>query len=607
MMRSNKYLLAALAAFVLAVTTAHGGDVLGVQTVLAQAGSTVKGQLGEPAVGLMSALGILISFMQVIALIGLWILQYTLSTDFLTDSNMLQNLNQIWTLSRDLVNLAFALMLIGVAIYTIITAKKELISGKMVHFVTAVILVNFSWFFPRVIIDISNILTSAVFSIPNMLPSFSCSMPGERSTDPPRACRVVLDVLILPRSEQTQRGNPNFYCNQPIVDPTPVVRCECLGALACYKEGEFTAAQSLGPGHAMINGLAVSFARITAMAKVPGSAIDPGSGASQNAIVTSLRAMISTLMAAVVLTAAGLPLVALAIGMIIRMLILWVCVAFMPFAFLGYAWNGKLGIPEPWPAEYDVWKNFISAAFLPVVVAVPFAIGFVMLSTTAVIQDPSTGLVFGTPILEGVTTWWRLMWQGAAIGIIYTGSFTALKRNALIGSVTDKVKGFGDTLIGAAASAPQLIPLPLPGGSRPTVGQLMNTPTQIKQAIQQAGREGKSFKEVFDSIRKGNTQQQVLNTQQANEALRKNAAAENNIANALSQLNGLSGQAREAKLQELIKHMNDANVPNAQRLTSNNVLPELRRIAQLQGNSGIIGGQLSNIENAIKAGNNPPR
>jgi hypothetical protein len=181
MMRSHKHFLSVFCLVLLGAIIAHGGDVLGVQAAYAQAGSTVQGQLGEPAVGLMSALGILISFLEVLALIGLWILQYALSTDFLTDPNMLTNLNQIWILSRDIVNLAFALMLIGVAIYTIITAKKELITGKMVHFVTAVILVNFSWFFPRVIIDISNIMTSAVFSIPNMLPNFSCRMPGERA------------------------------------------------------------------------------------------------------------------------------------------------------------------------------------------------------------------------------------------------------------------------------------------------------------------------------------------------------------------------------------------------------------------------------------------
>jgi hypothetical protein len=201
-----------------------------------------------------------------------------------------------------------------------------------------------------------------------------------------------------------------------------------------------------------------------------------------------------------------------------------------------------------------------------------------MLSTTAQIQEPTTGLVFGTPILEGITTWWRLMWQGAAIGIIYTGAFSAMEKNELINSVTGKVKGFGDNIIGAAASAPQLIPIPLPGsaGGNTTVGQLMNRPSQIKQAIQQAGREGKSFKEVFESIKKGTTQQQVLNTQQASKTLQDNATASNNIAKTLGELNGLTGSARDAKLQELIKHMNDANVPNAQRLTSNNVLPELR-------------------------------
>src|SRR3989338_3810438 len=73
---------------------------------------------------------------------------------------LMQMLNNIWQLSRDLMNVLFAVLLIVAAIYTIITAKKEFISQHAPKFLMAVILVNFSWFIPRVLFDVANVATA---------------------------------------------------------------------------------------------------------------------------------------------------------------------------------------------------------------------------------------------------------------------------------------------------------------------------------------------------------------------------------------------------------------------------------------------------------------
>ncbi len=549
----------------------------------------------------MSALGIIISFMQVIALIALWILQYLLSTDFMTDPLMMAQLNQIWVLSRDLVNLAFALMLIGVAIYTIITAKQELIKGKLVQFCMAVILVNFSWFFPRVIIDIANVLTSTVYSIPNMLPGFNCEMRDDNGNL--RPCRVLLDVLILP--EPNAKAG---YCAGPLPVPGTVVNCDCLPSLVCYKEGEFVAAASVAPGHAMINGLAVSFARLNALAKVPASVIG-APGTTQNVITISLRLLVSTVLISILLMAATLPLVGLAVGLVIRMVILWVCVAFMPFAFLGYAWNGKLGIPGA-DDKFNIWDNFKSAAFLPAVVAIPFCIGFMMLSATARVQSPTTGLVLNVPIVNGVNDWWGLMWLCAAIGIIYIGAFSALESNKIIGQATNKVKGFGDSVVGIASAAPMLIPLPLPGPNgtttTQTLGQLANKPQQIKNAIQQSALSGKSLKETLAGQQGGTTTQGGLNIEATNKILSSNSAENQRIVDAIRQLGSTpAGAARDNQLRDLTQQLNARLPAGSAQLTTANVLPELRQIAQRQGSGGILRQNINLIEAAEKAGRTP--
>lgn len=591
-MSKNKQLFGLVALVLLAILAVQG-EVLTIPTVFAQ--QQVQGQLGADSVGLMTMLGIFITFFQVIAYIALWIVQYLLSTDFLTDPNMLAHLNQIWVLSRDLMNLAFALILIGVAIYTIVTAKKDLIQSKLVSFFTAVILVNFSWFFPRVIIDIANVLTSTIYSIPNMLPNFTCEMRDDNGNLVP--CKVLLDVLILPSPQAAAS-----YC--PAV-ATP--DCKCMDGIACYKLGNYSAATQFSGGHAMINGLAVSFARLTALARVPGTVIGTP-GTTRNAITVSLHLVISSILVVLLLMAATLPLVGLALGLLIRMVILWLCIAFMPFAFLGYAINGKLGVPGL-PAEYDIWQNFKTAAFLPTVVAIPYCVGFIMLSSVQQIPAPNTGLVFNVPLINGINSWWGLMWLAAAIGIIYTGAFTALRSNALIGKVTDRVKSFGDSVTAVAMEAPKLIPLPIPGpgGGNMNLGQALNTPRQIQQAIQSSALTGKGFKETLESIRKGNSGGTGINYDDAAKRLGNNEAGSKRIVDAIQQLNnsGLTGGARDAKLQEIIKELNDANVPNANRLTAANVLPELRQIAQRQGSAGTIGSQLNAIDGAQKAGRPP--
>ncbi len=478
-MSSKRILVAAAAALVLAVVLGMDGEILGLPGALAQqVGQQARGQLGEPWVSILAMMGGFISFMQVVALITLWVLQYVLSTEFFTDPVMMANLNQIWVLSRDIMNILFALMLIGVAIYTIITANKDQVTTHFVRFATAVVLVNFSWFFPRVIIDVANVLTSTIYSIPNMLPGFTCQFRNDNLDPPLQPCQVVVDVLVLPKSKQQER----LFCADSSGAANP--QCACFTGLACYILGSYDDAD-LAPGHAMINSLAISFARINTLAKVPTS-ITGAPGPGSNQVALSIHLMVSTIMIFVFLAAAILPLIGLAVGMVIRIVILWVTVAFMPFTFIGYVMNGKLG--TPFLGEYDIWKNFIDAAFLPTIVAIPFTIGFIMLSSTAQIPGPNDGLIIAVPLVHGVKTWWGMMWLAAAIGIIYTGAFTALKRNQLIGRFVTPIENFGNTLASTASQLPLLVPLPLPG--RPTtIGGALNAPRKLETILGAGARE----------------------------------------------------------------------------------------------------------------------
>ena len=211
---------------------------------------------------LVSNIAVINTFLYVILLVGLNMMQYLMSSDFFSNGTMMGALNTIWILSRDIVNVIFALMLVGVAVYTIVTADAKFVKEKLVHFLMAVVLVNFSWFFPRVIIDVSNILTATVFSIPQLLPAGSqCRMigPDGKQAD----CDVLVDSMILGNAKQMDE-----WCTK--VEPK-----EKKGETDCFRNAGFYAWKRQKMDFAMKNGTMTKSPGLMCFTSAPTSTTSP--------------------------------------------------------------------------------------------------------------------------------------------------------------------------------------------------------------------------------------------------------------------------------------------------------------------------------------------
>ena len=474
-MFTNKKLQLRALIFIVLIGAFHFAMTAGIPTAFAQGVPPTPVELQKT---FMTVLSMITTFMQVLLLVILDMVGYLMRGDFFTDGNMMGALNNIWKLSRNIMNIIFAVMLIGVAFYTIITAKAEMIKGKWAQFVIAVVLVNFSWFFPRVVMDVANVMTATVYSVPGMLGLSACqNFEGE-------PCKIIVKIRILPSLSQTQ----DFYdivCGGSMMAPD----CHCREGIGCDKKAlqSSAAANNMNVAHATLNGMAVSFIHIEKLTQIPPQIFGGGgAGVFQN----TLKIMINVMMVFFVQIGIVLPIIALGVGLFIRILILWVSIAFMPFVFLGYVISGKLGT-NIFGFETDLWKEFINAAFLPTVVAIPFVIGFIMLQTMATVPAPAGfNQDWGIPLIQGVGSWWGFLWLFAAVGIIYTGAFAALRRSAITGKITDKIKGFGDMAFGAAVQLPLLTPLPMPiaGTSIKNLGGILNAPGNIAQDIKLRAR-----------------------------------------------------------------------------------------------------------------------
>ncbi len=592
MLKNKRTLIKALVA-VLGLLLLVNGETLQVPKALA---ITIDPNLGNPMATVLQVMASFTTFLQIALFICLQMVSWLMNTSFFTDPAMMGMLRSIWVLSRDIMNMLFALMLIGVAFYTIIVADGTFVKSKISTFVMGVILVNFSWFFPRVIIDVANVLTSTIYSIPNMLPNFDCKSIGE--TGAPEACKVVTKIVIFPTL--VEEGDPDF---------SRARGGDCYTGIVCWHTELFnTAAPTMNAAHATINGLAVSFARLTTMAKVPANPGPPGAGIA--GVLTSLKLMINILMVFVIQIALVFPLLGLAVGLLIRIVVLWATIAFMPFAFLGFVINDKKLGTGVFGFEDYIWKNFIGAAFLPVTVAIPIVIGFIMLSSMSSIPPPTgTGLVgpWRFPVVAGVSSWWSFLWMIAALMIIWRGAFDALSKFDAAKGITDKIKGYGEMIGGAAAQLPLLTPIPLPGGGggKQSIGQIVGAPRMLADAIrtEASGRGSGSLRKTFDNLRgvgvppvPGGGAPAAAVTAEARR-LEGDRAGSDRIVAAIRDLRDPGKSA--AALDQIKTEMRGLNI--AQRSA---ILPELRRVAQAQkdNGAGALKDSLADIDGAIAAG-----
>ncbi len=383
-----------------------------------------------------------------------------------TDGSLLQMLREIWQFSRDLVNLGLALLLIVGAIMMIVTADSSKIKEKLPKFVMALVLVNLSWFIPRVIFDVSQVMTYTVYQIPSLLNGDGCTIP-DAATGLRKPCEVVTNVLFFPENTQFV-GTSGVYLNpakpQDPLNSSSGWKCP-LKPLVCYQSVPFNSPQAQPQMYSkVINGLIINHARLSTLATIgdprPGGVGPAPACAAGDDPVGCFGQTLSFLVKMIIVlllhVALLFPMIAMVAAFFLRIPILWVTMAFMPLVAIGFVIGDKMGEFDPVKL---FWNQFLSAVFLPLKVAVPFVIGFIMLNAGSASAPPA---VFNqiTPIavFTGVSDLWQFLWMCVALFIIWKYSFKVLKEDELMGMFTEKIQGWGKSIGDLAIKAPLAIP-----------------------------------------------------------------------------------------------------------------------------------------------------
>ena len=141
-----------------------------------------------------------------------WVLKYTI-TELSDHISSMTGINIVWKAIRDLANIAFIFILLYESIRLIISqSSTEKIKGVVAGIVITALLINFSMFFTKVIIDASNIVTVGFYqSIVGANPQPPASAPTGKFTIPPGISGAFINdlhvVSFITGQDVTKSGN----------------------------------------------------------------------------------------------------------------------------------------------------------------------------------------------------------------------------------------------------------------------------------------------------------------------------------------------------------------------------------------------------------------
>jgi hypothetical protein len=407
----------------------------------------------------------LISMMNILTWILFIFLNFVLDPQFIFDldkgGSFMNMLNQIWQLSRDLMNIVFALVLVGTAVYTIVTANKEFVTSHAKKFIMAVVLVNFSWFVPLFIIDVANVAAATIYGIPSLLfdnssAVKSCSYESSEDEYPgTNGCTLVSGTPAGKDEKFTCKChaivNADIFMSKDDRLAHEAQKSDgwsCQGDIICVQSKPWDA--KILSGHsAILNGLILNHAHLQTMAMVPGPI-------NSDDIGEMTRFLLVEGIILIIHVAMFFPLLAMFVAFLIRIPILWLTMAFMPFFFLSWVIEGN----EYADMTKRIGEQFLKAAFLPAVVAVPLSVGFILVNAGDQL-DASPISAIKIRLIDGISDYWELLWWLMTLGVLWVGTFTVLEKAGGLYAKTAKViQNYGESWGRIAMKAPLSVPLP---------------------------------------------------------------------------------------------------------------------------------------------------
>lgn len=412
---------------------------------------------------LTTVAGVLVLIVQGIAFVAVALaaqLGKLMSSYYILDSGMGETLYNTWSVIRNFVNIAFVLLLLIIAVRVILgfgeNSGLDTLKKMLPRFVLALIGVNLTFFGARVVLTASDVLTTAVYTIPravggqNLIRSIPCDQAYWSDQD---ECLKQINGSFKTAYEDLQ--NPKGELGPAIT----TILAKGSGQMTLERVGTRTIPLAI-----LVN--FIDFSRVVQLSSI---------GTIGSFITKSIGVVFAS-------GAIALSFVVLFVAFVVRMVMLWVMIVISPAAVLLLVLKDVIPVLGEGAGGL---KTFVNYALMPVYTAVPLSLGMIMILANGGIRDYGTEVKLENFFSGDLNS---LIWFVAAIVIIWVGTKKAIKQGgelaaSVSGHVSGAIEGVAKNVVGAA----QYIPfIPTGGGGKMSVGELTAIPQGVSSILSSA-------------------------------------------------------------------------------------------------------------------------
>lgn len=387
-----------------------------------------------------------------------------LQNDLLFGGAMEERLLMIWTNIRDVVNIFFVLVLVGIAVYNVVGGgaggEDYSIKTRLPKLIIGLIIVNFSFLGVKVALDGINVISTGIFA----LPSAAQVSLDEKFQE--RFCEAFYNAdgkgYNIPASADEGGKQPFCTKDKKLNQGDPSIRSWF---------------NSINRRNAAIV-LALNFEKIDLISNIAVNAQDLEGG----------KVLINIMVSIILYVIYASSFIALFIVLLVRLIMLWLMSVLSPLMVLMYVLPEK--VKSVISTGEDVAQQFIKHALVPIPVAFYMSIGIILLTALQNIKFPETSLSANTLgmdfLTSGISTLQELIIAVAAVAFVWKGVFDAMK-DTYAGNITGGIKDFVGNAGKAIGKLPFTIPLfPLPtGNGKASLLELMKLARRLPDTVDQ--------------------------------------------------------------------------------------------------------------------------
>lgn len=415
-----------------------------------------------------------ISFLSALLWPMLLLIGALLDNELIFGAGAEERLLTIWVQFRDFANILFVIVLIVAAfmnIFSVIEAEEKWQIQKLLpKFIIGLILINFSFVGAKVVLDVSNVVTSAVFALPDSVLQQQQQFDKKKRAE--EICAQVKRTGVLPATAKPWDAWAARFCS--VKTSGQAILMESLLTNFNTRNAPFAFAINMGKLHIM--------------------------DIKKETVVFIKDFVLNSLFSLAMFVIYAVSFIILALVLLERLVVLWVVVAFSPLIVAGYFLKDYLGSVG---GQADTVKTKVQTVVTaPIIIGLSMSIGYIMLDVFNSREDFYFDLPLGdtSTQITGTEDLRQFLIGITAAFVVWTGAKYATKENlflgGIIGGITEKVGTLGRAIGSIPFKYIPAVPIPTVGGGTQsvTLSQLADIPQRLIDNVNQ------SYRNKFDSL-----------------------------------------------------------------------------------------------------------